>query len=139
MLSILLAKYFKKINKYSIRFLFVPETIGSIIYLKKNLSKLKKNVIASYNLTCVGDNKNYSYIPTKNGNTFSDKAILKAFKSLNLNFKKYSFLDRGSDERQYNSPGIDIPMVCFCRSKFDSYYEYHTHLDNLKFISKKDY
>ena len=138
MLSILLAKYFKKkINKYSIRFLFVPETIGSIIYLKKNLSKLKKNVIASYNLTCVGDNKNYSYIPTKNGNTFSDKSILKAFKSLNLNFKKYSFLDRGSDERQYNSPGIDIPMVCFCRSKFDSYYEYHTHLDNLKFISKK--
>ena len=138
MLSLLLAKYFKKRkNKYSIRFLFVPETIGSIIYLKKNLKNLKENVIASYNLTCVGDEKNYSYIPTKKGDTFSDKAILKAFKDLKLKFKKYSFLDRGSDERQYNSPGIDIPMVCFCRSKFESYYEYHTHLDDLNFISKK--
>ena len=58
----------------TLRILFIPETIGSIAYLEKNLNKLKKNVIGGYVLTCIGDNKNYSYLSTKYGNSLSDKA-----------------------------------------------------------------
>ncbi len=122
---------------YSYRIVFVPETIGSLVYLKKNLEKLKKNVIAGYNIVCVGDNKIYSYIPSRNGNTISDKVALKILRKKKLRFKNYSWLDRGSDERQYCSPGVDLPIASITRSKYNTYREYHTSLDNLNFISKK--
>ena len=135
--SLLIKHYSKKKNNLSIRFLFVPETIGAIAYLNKNLRILKKNFLAGYNLSCVGDNRTYSYIPTKYGNSISDIVILKIFKKLKLKYKNYSFLDRGSDERQFNSPNIDLPVVTFCRSKFGDYPEYHTSQDNLNLINKK--
>jgi len=138
LVSLALAKYFKKKkNYYSIRFIFVPETVGAIAYLKKNLNKLKKNVIAGYNLTCLGDNKNYSFLPTKYDNSLSDRAARKAFRKLKIKYKEYSFLKRGSDERQYNSPGIDLPIASIMRSKYGTYKEYHTSLDNFDFISIK--
>ena len=61
---------------------FVPETIGSIAYLSKNLNKLKKNVIAGYNLTCLGDERTYSYLPSRSGNTISDKIALHILKHI---------------------------------------------------------
>ena len=125
-----------KKNKYSFRIIFVPETIGSICYIKKNFSKLKK-VIAGFNIVCVGDNKNFSFLPSKNGDTLSDRAALLALKENNLKYDKYSFLDRGSDERQYCSPGIELPICSVMRSKYGTYPEYHTSLDNLNFISSK--
>ncbi len=132
-----LARYFGKIKKkYSIRFIFVPETIGAIFYISKNLKKLKKNVIAAYNLSCIGDERGYSYIPTKYGNTLSDIAVKQAFKELKIKFKSYSFLDRGSNERQFNSPYIDIPMAVLMRSSF-FFPEYHTSLDNFDVVTEK--
>ena len=50
-------------------------------------------------------------------------------------FDEYPYTKRGSDERQYQAPGVDIPMVCFCRSKYHIYPEYHTSADNLDLIS----
>tara|TARA_B110001454_G_C12685647_1_gene420040 strand:- start:50 stop:1345 length:1296 start_codon:yes stop_codon:yes gene_type:complete len=136
--STFLAKHFKKIKKrYSIRFIFIPETIGSILYISKNLEKLKKNVIAGYNLTCIGDERNYSFIPTRHGNTLSDRAALEAFRKLKIKFKHYSFLDRGGDERQFNSPNIDIPVAVLMRTRFGDYPEYHTSLDNFNLVSEK--
>ena len=92
--SLCLINYFSKFKNLekSLRFIFIPETIGSITYLSRNYKKLKKNVIGGYNLTCIGDERGYSFLPTKKGNTLSDKAAIKAFNDLRLNFKKYSFL-----------------------------------------------
>ena len=130
--------FFKKKNlKKTIRFLFIPETIGSITYLSKNLNYLKKNVVGGFNLSCIGDDRAYSCMTTKYGNTLSDKAIISAYKKLKIKFKKFSFLDRGSDERQYNSPGIDLPIASIFRTKYGDYPEYHTSLDNFDVVSIK--
>ena len=138
MISLLIADYFKKIkNRYSLRIILIPETIGSIAYLSKNLKKLKKNFLAGYNLSCVGDDRNYSYIPSKYKNALCDRVIYKIYKKLKINFKEYSFLERGSDERQYNSPGIDLPVGCVMRTKFGEFPEYHTSDDNFDLVTKK--
>ena len=139
MVAMCLIKYFqnyKNLEK-TLRFVFVPETIGSLTYLSKNFKQLKKNVIGGYTLTCIGDEKQYSCMLTKYGNTASDFAILNAFKKLNIKYKKYSFLERGSDERQYNSPGIDLPIASIFKMKYGKYKEYHTSLDDFKLVTIK--
>lgn len=131
-----LAKWIlNKQRKYTYRIIFIPETIGSIAYLSKNLDRMKKNIIAGFNISCVGDNLTYSYIPTRDGNTYADKIALNVLSYKHPNFTKYSFLDKGSDERQYNSPGVDIPVCSVMRSKYGAYPEYHTSLDNLNFVN----
>jgi aminopeptidase-like protein len=131
-----LINYFNKIKRISktIRFIFVPETIGSIAYLYKNISHLKKRLIGGYNLSCVGDERQYSCMLSKYGNSPADDALIEAYKKLNLKYKKYSFLERGSDERQYNSPGIDLPIASIFRSKYGTYPEYHTSFDNFETV-----
>ena len=127
----------KKKNEKSLRFIFIPETIGSIAFLSQNFSKLKKNVIGGYNLSCIGDNRMHSCILSKYNSSPSDYALLEAYKDLRINYKRFSFLKRGSDERQFNSPGIDIPITSIFRSKYGEYKEYHTSLDNFKIVSFK--
>ena len=126
-----------KSRYYNYRFVFAPETIGSLIYLKLHLNKLKENVIAGFNLTCLGDDNNFSFVPSRSGNTLADNVALHTLKHNTKTFKKYTFLNRGSDERQYCSPGVDLPFVTVCRSKYHEYKEYHTSLDDLNFISEK--
>lgn len=121
----------QKKRKYSYRFVFVPETIGSITYLAKNYKKLRKNVIAGFNLSCIGDERSYSYLQSRNGNTLADKAAKISLNSIDPKFKKYTWYDRGSDERQYCSPGIDLPVASIMRTKYGEYKEYHTSLDRL--------
>lgn len=132
-LSVYIAKFIKSLknNYYSYRIIFVPETIGSIAYLHKNYFHLKKNIIAGFNITCVGDEGNFSYLESRYGNTFSDRILKKLLKTNKINFKKYTWLDRGSDERQYCSPHIDLPIVSLMKTKYGSYPEYHTSLDQI--------
>ena len=120
-----------KKRNFSYRIIFIPETIGSIAYIKKNLKNLKKNLIAGFVVTCVGDKGNFSYIPSRSGNTLSDfvaKIILKKNKKV---FNTYTWLDRGSDERQFCAPNIDLPICSITKSKYGKYKEYHTSLDKL--------
>jgi len=127
----------KKPNYYSYRFVLIPETIGSIVYLSKNLDTLKKNVIGGYNISCVGDERSWGLVPSRYGNNISDKIAEYVLNKYHPNFIKYSWLDRGSDERQYSSPGVDLPISSVTRSKFGEFPEYHTSLDNFEVVTDK--
>ncbi len=121
---------------YSYRFILLPETIGSIAYLSLRKDILKKNVVCGFNLSCVGDERAYSHIESRLGNNLSDLALSSALIDLE-NVIHYSYLERGSDERQYCAPGIDLPLSTFCRSKFGEYDEYHSNKDNFDLVTEK--
>lgn len=122
-------------NKYTYRIVFIPETIGSITYLSKHIDTMKKNIIAGFVLTCIGDNFDYSYLESPYANTLADKVAKNALKHHAPNYKTYSYLKRSSDERQYCSIGIDLPVCSVMRTKYEEYPEYHTSADDLNFIS----
>lgn len=125
-------------RKYTYKFIYIPETIGSITYLSQgdNLEKLKKNVIAGFNLSCVGDDRTYSIVESKYADTLADRVLNNVLKyHTEGQYQVYPFLKAGSDERRFNSAGVDLPVVCYCRSKYGTYPEYHTSADNMDLIS----
>ena len=124
-------------NNFSYRFLFLPETIGSISYLYHNLNNLKKNIKCGFILTCIGNNDDFSYMPSRNGDEYIDKVIKFVLDNYVDNYNTYSYLERGSDERQFCSPNVNLPFASIMRSKYKEYKEYHTSLDNLSFIDSE--
>jgi len=131
-----LAKYLleKKNNYYTYRFVFAPETIGAIVYLSTHLEYLKKNVIAGYVLTCIGDSGPFSYLHSRHGDTLVDQVTKHVLNNTEKEYRLYDYLVRGSDERQYCAPGIDLPIGSLMRTKYGEYPEYHTSGDNLDII-----
>lgn len=132
------AKYIYSLpeRRYTYRIIFIPETIGSLIYMKENLDTMKKNLKAGFVLSCIGDDGYYSCIHTPSGDTYTDKIVSHVLKHITDNPKEYDFLERGSDERQFCSPGAALPVVCLSRTKYGCFGEYHTSFDNLDFISQ---
>ena len=132
-----LIKYVQQMKdrRYTYRFVINPETIGAITYISRNLDALLKNVKAGFVLSCVGDDRTYSYIATKYGDTLADRVLKNVLQFHFPEYHQYSFLYRGSDERQYGSAGVNLPVCGFCRSKYTQFPEYHTSADNMDLIS----
>jgi aminopeptidase-like protein len=124
-----------KTPRFSYRFVLLPETIGSLTYLQENLDHLKSKVVCGFNLSCVGDNRAYSIVESRLGHCLADSALQAALIG-KPNVKHYSFLERGSDERQYCAPGIDLPVAGFCRTKYHEYPEYHTSADDFGVVTE---
>lgn len=122
-------------QRFTYRIVFIPETIGSIVYLSRNLSEMKEFIRAGFNITCIGDNQSHSCLTTRYADTLADRIVCHVLSNLHPDYKQYSYLDRASDERQYCSPGVDLPVASIMRTKYGAYPEYHTSLDNLEFIS----
>lgn len=122
-------------RRLSYRFVFVPETIGAIAFLSRQHENLRNNVVAGFNLSCIGDDGGYSIVESRKGDTLADRVTRHVLRHKNADFMEYSFLSRGSDERQYCSPGIDLPLCTLCRTKFGEFPEYHTSKDDLSFVT----
>lgn len=123
--------------RYSYRIVFIPETIGSLVYISRNLEEMRANVKAGFSVTFVGDSQSYSYLPSRKGDTLSDLVAQHVLKCIDRNYKRFTWLNRGSDERQYCAPGVDLPIALIMRS-YSSYPEYHTSLDTLGEVVTED-
>ena len=136
-LSLFLAKYFSKQKlHYSIRFLFIPETIGAITWLAKNEDNVK-NIKHGLVATCLGDSGNSTYKKTRDGDNIIDKIVEEVLIESGKPYKIMDFWPSGSDERQYCSPGFNLPVGSLMRTPYDMFDEYHTSEDNLSFMNKE--
>ena len=126
-----------KNRKYSYRIVFAPETIGTLAHIKKDLEKLKNNMIAGFNITCVGDERNFSYLQSRDGFTYSDRIAKHVLKWIYPKYKSYDWTKRGSAERQYCSPNLNLPVATIMKTKFGMYPEYHTSDDKLGTVVTK--
>lgn len=122
-------------RRFTYRFIFLPETIGAITYLHLRGEHLKKHLVAGYVVTCIGDAGNFTYKRSRRETSLADRAAEHTLKHSGKPYKTLDFSPLGSDERQYCSPGFNLPVGSLMRSMYGTYPEYHTSLDDKSFIS----
>jgi aminopeptidase-like protein len=119
--------------RYSYRFLFIPGTIGSITWLARN-SERARQIRHGLVVTCVGDSGCLHYKRSRQGNAEIDRAVIKALRDRRQELQVRDFSPYGYDERQYCSPGFNLPVGSLTRSPHGSFPQYHTSADNLDFV-----
>ncbi|MCJ8282402.1 MAG: DUF4910 domain-containing protein, partial [Rivularia sp. ALOHA_DT_140] len=133
-IAVFLAKHLSQFTPYySYRFIFIPGTIGSITWLainEANVSQIKHGLV----LSCLGDSGSFTYKKSRRGNTEIDNIITYVLTKCDQNNQIIDFFPYGYDERQYCSPGFNLPVGCLMRSTHNSFPEYHTSADNLDFV-----
>jgi aminopeptidase-like protein len=119
--------------RYSYRFLFIPGTIGSITWLARNESQVA-HIKHGLVISCVGDAGRLMYKKSRRGDAEIDRAAAHVLKHSGQEHGILEFTPYGYDERQYCSPGFNLPIGCFMRTPNGHYPEYHTSADNLDFV-----
>jgi aminopeptidase-like protein len=122
-------------RRLTYRFVFLPETIGAITYLHLRGDHLRERLVAGYVLTCLGDAGQFTYKRSRQGNSLADRAAQHVLGRVDEGAEILDFFPQGCDERQYCSPGFDLPVGCLMHTMYWRYPEYHTSLDNKDFIS----
>jgi aminopeptidase-like protein len=121
-------------RRYSYRFLFIPGTIGSITWLSRNepvVPRIRQGLV----LACVGDRGTFSYKKSRRGNAEIDRAVLHVLATSGSPYNVRDFSPYGYDERQYCSPGFNLPVGCLNRTQHGKFPEYHTSADDLSFVA----
>ena len=133
-LVVLLARLLSNVDlKYSYRFLLIPGTIGSITWLALNEDKLSR-IRHGLVVACVGDPGKFHYKKSRRGDAEIDRAATQALRHHGGEFEILDFSPYGYDERQYCSPGINLPVGSLTRTPHGRFPEYHTSADNLNFV-----
>ncbi|MDA9409902.1 DUF4910 domain-containing protein [Bradyrhizobium sp. CCBAU 45384] len=121
-------------TRYSYRFLFAPGTIGAITWLARNEDHVKR-ITHGLVVSMVGDGGGPTYKKSRRGDAKIDRILAHALKHCGLKPTILDFSPYGYDERQYCSPGFNLPVGLFQRSQFGQIPQYHTSADNLDFIA----
>ena len=129
-----LAKYLQAENlRYSYRFLFIPGTIGAIAWLSINELKIR-NIKHGLVAALLGDSGAFTYKKSRRGNAEIDQVVIEVLKNSNVEHKIINYTPYGYDERQFCSPGFNLPMGSLTRTPYGQYPEYHTSADNLDLV-----
>jgi aminopeptidase-like protein len=115
------------------RFLFTPGQIGSIVWLSRNESRVA-SIRAGLILACLGDGGSFTYKKSRRGDSLVDRAVPHALRAAGADFQTQEFSPFGYDERQFCSPGFNLPVGCLMRTPHGCFPEYHTSADDLSFV-----
>ena len=133
-MSVLLARHLsRKPRRYSYRFVYIPGTIGSITWLSMNETKVD-HIKHGLVVACVGDGGAFHYKKSRRADAEIDQAVQNVLKHSGQSYQVIDFFPFGYDERQYCSPGFNLPVGCLMRTPHGEYPEYHTSADNLDFV-----
>jgi aminopeptidase-like protein len=123
-------------NALSYRFVFLPGTIGSITWLSRNVETTRR-IVAGLVLSCVGDNGAFHYKRSRQETSLTDRAVENVLQESGQPHVVRDFIPYGYDERQYCSPGFNLPVGCFMRTPNGEYPEYHTSADDVSFVREE--
>lgn len=134
--TVLAAHLFPKDRQLTYRFLFGPATLGPLVWLSRNESVVPR-IRHGFVLACVGDPGPVTYVKSRRGDAAVNRAMVHVLAHAGDPFTIKEFVPEGYDQRQFCSPGFDLPIGCFMRTPYGEYPEYHTSGDGLAFITPK--
>jgi len=135
--TLLLAELRTRKLRHSYRFVIAPETIGALAYISRNEAAVRA-LSGGFVVTTVAGPGRFGYKRSWQGDALVDRAVRLTFKELGLDYVEYPFDVNGSDERQYSTPGLRLPVGTICKDKYYEYPYYHTSLDSLDFVHAAD-